>query len=145
MPPLFSSLVGYAAGQLFLSSKPDLTVTGLSTARTQRIRAMRGSSRYAWGPFVVGAYIVLALAATCLLVPLWVTGPEGSVSRYDAMVDVARYWRDLVLVSLVLLVAFAGLGLVVLVAVGTVVDEVTKAVKTLNPPKRTDRGPLRER
>ena len=106
---------------------------------------MRRSSRYAWGPLVVGTYFVLAVVATCLLAPLWVTGPEGSVSRYDAMVDVTRYWRDLVLVSVVLLAAFAGLGLVVLVAVGTVVDEVTRAVKTLNPPKRTDRGPLRER
>lgn len=98
-------------------------------------------SRYAWGPIVVGAYIVLALLATCLLVPSWITGPEASVSRYDTMVDVMRYWRDLVLLSLTLLAGFAGLGLVLLVTVGTAADWVADAVRALKHPKRTGRSP----
>jgi hypothetical protein len=57
------------------------------------------------------------------------------------MVDVARYWRDLVLLSLTLLAGFAGLGLVLLVTVGTAADWVADAVRALKHPKRTGRSP----
>lgn len=106
---------------------------------------MRRSSRYAWGPLVLVAYIVLAVVATWFLAPLWVTRPEGSGSRYDAVVDVLGYWRNLLLVSLALLATFAGLGVVLLVVVGTLVDQVDKTVRALKHPKWTGRERARER
>lgn len=100
--------------------------------------AMKRSSRYAWGPLVVGIYIVLAAVATYLLAPLCVTSPEESGSGHDAVADRLQYWSALLLVSLTLLAGFAGFGLALLVTVGTLADRVGEIVRALKRPRRMD-------